>query len=426
MGVRRIAVSIMLTLALLMIGAPGGASVPPANDDFASAIDVAALPFEDTVDTTEATLEQDEPQPPCTFFTGNTVWYEFTPGADTIVSLDTLGSDFDSVLAVWTGAELSSLDLVACNDDALSLSAQVSFRARSATTYHIQVGGFDSAAGSLLFRMRTVEAGVIEGTVTREGTGAPLPGICVEALDRDLFSAQTVVTGADGTFEVVVRGGSYLVAFIDFCDPSDDHVPEWYDDVAFSEPQSATPIDLSAGDVVSGIDAELTGGCPGIASLAAVLGFNQIVGTAGPDDLVGTEDEDVLCGLGGDDTLKGLAGLDVLFGGPGRDRLLGGRGHDELIGSLGKDELVGGPGADLLLGGRGNDRLRGGTGRDLLSGGPGRDRCVGGPGADLARGCEVTRSVIRSRSRVIVRGSAGAISAREPRSLDELVAILRR
>lgn len=413
MATRRIPVVLLAcTLATLTVASSAIAAVPPANDDFSAATNVAALPFQDTVDTTEATLEVDEPQPPCTFFTGRTVWYSFTPGSDTIVSVDTLGSGFDTVLAVWTGSQLDSLELVACNDDALSLGAQVPFRAQAGTTYYVQAGGFDEDGGSLVLRMREIQAAVIEGTVTVDGTGAPIGGICVDAIDRDLFSVQTAVTRADGTYEVVVRGGSYLVSFLDFCDRSDDYIGEWYDDVPFGEPENASPVDVATGDVESGIDAELAPGCPGVATIADMFGFNQVVGTAAPDTLVGTSGDDVLCGLAGGDTLRGMGGVDVLFGGKGRDRIIGGPGDDQAIGGPGKDELLGGSGEDFLVGSRGNDRLRGGRGNDLLFGGRGRDVCGGGPGIDVARGCEVTRSVVRSRSRVIIRrASASSVTA---------------
>lgn len=428
---RRIIAWFACTLVFFTSGASASASaVPPANDDFGSATAVGALPFQDAVETVDATMEPDEPGPPCSFGNaGNTVWYSFTPGSDTFVSADTLGTDFDSVVAVWTGPSLGALELVGCNDDALSLSAQVAFLARAATTYYVQVADFAGVGGSLDFRMREIDAGLIEGTVTEEGSGIPIEGICVEAVDRDLFSVQTAVTGSDGTYEIVVRGGSYLVLFVDFCDRSDDWIGEWYDNVPFTLVEAATPVDVSASGVVSGIDSQLVRGCPGFATLGAIEGFNQVVGTPGPDLLIGTPGDDLMCGLRGRDTLRGREGSDLLLGGLGRDRLFGSSGDDQLIGHTGSDLLVGGAGDDFLAGSRGPDRLRGGGGNDLLFGGQGRDVCVGGPGRDLARGCEVQRGVMRFSSRVIIRDAgaqpriAGWIGRR---SIESLLAMLRR
>ena len=426
---RRIIASFAFMLAVLAMGSSAQGAVPPANDDFASAAVVGSLPFQDTVSTVEATMEPNEPDPPCAFGVAErTVWYAFTPGSDTFVSADTLGSSFDTVLAVWTGPDLGALQLVGCNDDALSLGAQLGFRAVSGTTYYIQAGGF-AAGGSLLMRLRAIEAGLIEGTVTQEGTGAPVAGICVDAVDRDLFSVQTAVTRADGTYEIVVRSGSYLVLFLDFCDASDDHIAEWYDDVPFAQPEDATPVDVTAPGIVSGIDAELARGCPGLATLAALDGLNQVVGTPGPDVLTGTSGDDLLCGLNGADTLRGLGGFDVLLGAGGKDRLVAGAGDDFLDGGPGRDRLVGGGGEDFLVGRNGPDRLRGGPGNDLLFGGRGRDVCEGGPGIDLARGCEVERGVMAFSTRVITqdaRPRSPIAGWTERRSTESLLATLRR
>ena len=429
----------MLVLALAGPMPVAGAA-PPDNDAFASAAVVDTLPYEDTVNTREATLQPGEPQPACAFgAVRRTVWYSFTPGPQTFVAADTLGSDFDTVVGVWKGSSLTDLEPVACGDDAIDSDATVTFRAEAGITYYVQVGGFFGDAGSLEFRMREVGAGLIEGTVTEEGTGSPLAEMCVFTFDRDIFSVQFTVTRSDGSYEVAVRPGSHLVAFIDFCDASDDHIAEFYDDVPFSQPENATPVDVAVSVVESGIDAELSPGCPGFASQGALEGFTQVVGTQGPDVLTGTAGDDLICGLRGADVIRGLGGNDLLLGGPGRDRLVGGPGGphegfleaDFLDGGPGRDRLVGGPdrdflrggsgkdrllgqeGRDQLIGGGGNDRLFGGPGNDHLNGGPGTDRCVGGPGHDRAVRCEIVQGVervfgLQMLARAPLRGEHGS------------------
>ena len=129
---------------------------PPPNDNFAAAVVVPTLPSQFTAITNSATLEPGEPNAPIcagtTLPIGNTVWYSFTPGATTPVTVDTFGSNFDTLLAVYTTSALP-LPLtpdVACNDDAGgTVQSQVSFLATAGTTYHVQVGGFNSAFGNL-------------------------------------------------------------------------------------------------------------------------------------------------------------------------------------------------------------------------------------------------------------------------------------
>jgi Ca2+-binding RTX toxin-like protein len=412
--------SFVLTFAL--VGpAPAAGAVQPPNDHFADAAVVPSpLPYEDVVSTVEATEEAAEPNPECAPI-GRTVWYSFTPPSDTFAVADTLGSSFDTVVGIWTGSDLTDLEPVACGDDALGLGATVAFRAESGVTYHIQVGGYFGDAGSLLFRMRAIEAGAIAGTVTAEGSGVPLSGACVVSVDQDLASFQVVMTGSDGSYEVIVRGGSYLVLFDASCRRSDDYIPEWYDDVPYLQVEDATPVVVAALAVMEGIDAALTPGCPGFATLGAVEGMNQVIGTPGPDVLEGTPGNDLICGLGGADVIRGLGGHDFLVGGRGNDRLLGGPGHDVLLGGpgndrlrggagrdvlaggRGRDTLLGGPGGDLLLGQAGNDVLRGGAGNDLLDGGAGTDRCFGGPGRDRAIRCEFVRGA-RTGGRAALSG----------------------
>jgi hypothetical protein len=133
--------------------APGGG---PANDDFRRATEIS-LPFAGSASTAAATLERDEPQPSCGAV-DHTVWYGFTPAADTRVGLDSFGSDYDTVLAIYAGSRLSKLVEVACNDQATEMTADFVARNESrvfiwltaGTTYRIQVGGWQGSSGSLV------------------------------------------------------------------------------------------------------------------------------------------------------------------------------------------------------------------------------------------------------------------------------------
>jgi hypothetical protein len=142
---------------------------PPANDAFANAQAVSALPTSfGPIDTTTTGTESGEPT---TVFLcngrpiGNTLWYTFTPAATLPVSIDTFGSSFDTVLAVYannTGTPAASLlsnindpaNRVACNDDAQGVQSQVTFLATAGTTYYVQAGGFNGAFGTLQVRFQ--------------------------------------------------------------------------------------------------------------------------------------------------------------------------------------------------------------------------------------------------------------------------------
>jgi Ca2+-binding RTX toxin-like protein len=362
-------------VAVLVWAIPTAAvAAPPPNDAFAARTTIATLPYADTQSTLEATEEPGEPSPNCGPM-GKTIWYQFTPVADSILGANTLGSDFDTLTAVWTGGQVGSLTAVACSDGFSTV-----FAADAGTTYLVQVGGWDGDAGQLSFRLREVDAGFISGTVTETGTGVPLGDTCVDVRDLDFGTFSFTLTDETGGYEVPVRPGAYVVGFFDECDDSNDHKSEWYDDVETLG--AATEVSVTSSADASNINAMLDPACPG-------WGFRNathVIGTDGPDVLVGGPGDDVLCGLGGNDRIRGEGGRDVLIGDVGRDKLVGGDGADFFSGDTGHDELFGGNGADFIQGGNGQDRLRGGAEHDRMFGDAGNDQMSGGGDNDYIEG----------------------------------------
>jgi hypothetical protein len=139
---------------------PCRTDVPP-NDAFASALPIGSLPFVHTQATTGATTEVGEPAGCATDggTTGATVWFRYTSPVAQTLTADTFGSDFDTVLGVYSGTEVGGLTEVACNDDADGLASQVTFPVTAGTTYHLQVGGWQGAgppaSGQLSVRLTT-------------------------------------------------------------------------------------------------------------------------------------------------------------------------------------------------------------------------------------------------------------------------------
>ena len=75
---------------------------------------------------------------------GASVWYRWTAPTDGPVVLDTCGSDFRTVLAVYTGASVSALTEVVAQDGLgceTGSGARVGFEASAATAYSIVVDG---------------------------------------------------------------------------------------------------------------------------------------------------------------------------------------------------------------------------------------------------------------------------------------------
>lgn len=81
---------------------------------------------------------------------GSSVWWSWTPGMDGTAVIDTKGSDFDTVLAVYEGKTFQDIEWVTANDDAgLSRTSRVTFNVRAGNTYLVAVDGFGGATGSL-------------------------------------------------------------------------------------------------------------------------------------------------------------------------------------------------------------------------------------------------------------------------------------
>jgi hypothetical protein len=122
--------------------------IPNGNDDFDTPIVIPSSPYSNMQDTTLATTAGDDPSFDCgDSFSGpgsHSVWYKYTASANGTLTVDTLGSNYDTVLAVWTGVR-GNLSLQACNDDTPSrdLQSKVEIPVISGTVYHIEIVGFD-------------------------------------------------------------------------------------------------------------------------------------------------------------------------------------------------------------------------------------------------------------------------------------------
>ena len=122
----------------------------PSNDEpggsIALTLDGAAF----TQDTSAATSGADDPAcPEIQPFASHTVWFTIAAGTDTGIALTTVGSNFDTTLAVLdeTGTP------IACNDDVepgVIRYSELVFAATAGTTYTIVAGSWEETAGGSL------------------------------------------------------------------------------------------------------------------------------------------------------------------------------------------------------------------------------------------------------------------------------------
>jgi subtilisin family serine protease len=183
------------------ITAPGKQSVtrtvsyniasPPLNDNFADALDLP--PEGSTLQWTNrfATMEAGEPLHAQVPSVGASVWWNWTPAANTPVIVDTTGSAFDTVVAVYTNSTLAKLKEVASADDAGGhKQGYAMFNAIGGTAYHIAVAGFTSAeVGAIKLR---VQPG---GAPDTNGPQLVITGPATGLIVTNLTDAKVVVTG---------------------------------------------------------------------------------------------------------------------------------------------------------------------------------------------------------------------------------------
>jgi probable HAF family extracellular repeat protein len=125
--------------------------VMPVNDNFTNSIAITSSVAVVTGLNVLATAEPGEPVH-AGIGSGNSVWWSWTPNSGGPVTLTTIGSDFDTVLAVYTGTALTNLSIVATNDNDPSggNTSAVDFVASPGTTYHIAVDGSGGATGNII------------------------------------------------------------------------------------------------------------------------------------------------------------------------------------------------------------------------------------------------------------------------------------
>jgi len=128
----------------------GGGDTSPPNNNFAAAQVITGNTGSVSGTNVNATKETGEPN-----HAGNTggtsVWYQWQAPASGVATFTTAGSNFDTLLAVYTGSNVAALTPLASNDDVASgtLTSRVTFNAVSGTTYRIAVDGYGGARGSV-------------------------------------------------------------------------------------------------------------------------------------------------------------------------------------------------------------------------------------------------------------------------------------
>ena len=122
--------------------------------------------------TVGSAKEQDEPNH-CGIAGGASQWFDYQPPKSGTVSINTDGSTFDTVLAVYTGtaADFASLQSVACDNNSGfdHKDSAVTFTAAAETVYYIAVDGVGGATGSVRLNYKLNVPIEMKSTVLQSG-----------------------------------------------------------------------------------------------------------------------------------------------------------------------------------------------------------------------------------------------------------------
>jgi subtilisin family serine protease len=184
----------------------------PANDDFANAAKIPALGAfgDNTIVATNkfATLERNEPAHAGVSSVRASLWWTWTPTFPGDVLVDTTGSSFDTVVAVYAGDSLTSLREIASADDSGGRrQGYLHFVADGDTTYRIVIAGHDlNQVGTV--RLRVEPGGQADTVAPLVVIDYPPSGLMLtNALDRRIVvrgTAYDPMPYGSGIKEVVV------------------------------------------------------------------------------------------------------------------------------------------------------------------------------------------------------------------------------
>lgn len=164
----------------------------PANDDFSGAYIVTGNSGAVSGTNVGATGETGEPAHVNSSGTASSVWYRWTAAASGSLVVDTIGSNFDTVLAAYSGSGVTALTRLAADDESggSGSTSRIVFDVAAGASYSLAVGSYGSGRGNLAlhWQYRTAPA------------NATAPAIAIHP------QSKTVLLGSSVTFYVVASG----------------------------------------------------------------------------------------------------------------------------------------------------------------------------------------------------------------------------
>ena len=129
----------------------------PANDSFENARTLDGFTARDSVTNEGATGKKGEFSSPLDGATLPSVWWKWTPNRDGYITVDTKGSNFNTILEVFRMGQSGQLSSIGQNDDFFGSSSLVHLDATAQTTYFFGVAGSNGEEGLVILNLNEVE-----------------------------------------------------------------------------------------------------------------------------------------------------------------------------------------------------------------------------------------------------------------------------
>ncbi len=151
----------------------------PLNDNFTNAAKVVATGGSFITNNKRATMEPGEPLHAGDPSVAASLWWNFTPANNGSVLIDTAGSTFNTVLAVYTNNTLATLvPVVSADDVGVRQQAYVFLPALGGVTYRIAAASYDANSTGTL-RLAVTPGGIPDTNPPSVTVSSPLSGLTV-------------------------------------------------------------------------------------------------------------------------------------------------------------------------------------------------------------------------------------------------------
>ena len=159
---------VMSVLVVVLWGA-----VPVASQDDCSeamSIGVGTVSGETTSATNDGTGSCGESA------TAPDVWFLYRSSDSCTIELDTCGSDYDTVLSVYSDCPSDGGTELACNDDSCDRQSAVSIFGEAQRSYRVRVSGWEGATGNFQLNVRCIERPADDCVLAAPIAGGSLTG----------------------------------------------------------------------------------------------------------------------------------------------------------------------------------------------------------------------------------------------------------